>query len=198
MAQNFIDHRLSSRVCTQFRRVLNGRTLVKELLNGSEVRNSYWKMKRYSFHANYAQLGEASQNELTAAFFAADAMRLLFRFRDPGDNKVVSAPLAVQPGTLAAVQLTKRYTFGSVAADRTIQAVRTCKVVDSDGAAVPGTFDSALGLFTPTNNWANKAHFWSGTFDCWVRFASDEFDGTMVVSDLVTADVELVERIAMR
>lgn len=88
------------------------------------------------------------------------------------------------------------YDCGVKLADRTIQAVTTCKVKAAGGATIAGTVDNTLGTFTPAAQWGTGGYTWSGTFDCWVRFNSDEFDVTMKTHDIATTDVNLLEAIA--
>lgn len=195
---NYIDHRVSERASRNFRRITTGKTDITPLDNGDENRNARWKYKQMRFVANFALMGVSSQNEITGAFYAANASLLLFRFRDYGDYRVTDAPLAVVAGTSNPVQLTKRYHFGPAYADRRIQAVSTCTVLDGSDNVVAGTLDNVLGLFTPSAPWGDTPHRWNGTFDVWVRFADDEIDLTMVVGDITTTDIELVERRARR
>lgn len=195
---NFIDHRIGARVSREFRRVATGKTDITPLDNGDEIRNARWKYKKLKFTASYAMLTPEAQEELTSAFYAANAQLMLFRFRDHGDYKVAGSPLTVVQGTTYPVQLTKRYYFGPTYADRLIQAVVKCNVMDAGGNAVAGTLDTVLGIFTPDAEWGVGQYKWSGTFDCWVRFGSDEFDMTMLTLDIATADVELLEMRARR
>lgn len=195
---NYIDYRISERASRSFRRLTTGKTDIVPMDNGDEQRNARWKYKLMRFVANFVLLGESSQNEITGAFYAANAARLLFRFRDYGDYRVTNSPLTVVAGTRTPVQLTKRYSFGPAHAERLIQAVSTCTVLDGDDDVVAGVLDNVLGLFTPDANWGATPHRWSGTFDVWVRFADDEVDLTMMATDLTTTDIEFVERRARR
>lgn len=191
---NYINHRLSARASREFRRVAVGKTDITPLRTGGEIRNAAWKYKRMKFSASYALLTREAQEEIISAFYAANGPLLLFRYRDYGDYQVKDSPLVVSVGTKTPVQLTKRYTFGSAYADRMLQAVNKATVKSAGGATITGTLDTALGLFTPDNNWPSGTPTWSGTFDVWVRFESDEFDMTMHTLDIATADIELVER----
>ena len=194
---NYIDYKIGARVSTEFRRVITGKTDIVTMANGRERRNAAWAFKKMQFSASFALLSPEAQEEIASAFYAANAQLLLFRFRDYGDFQVTDSPLVgVQPGTTTAVQLTKRYTFGPAYADRTIQAVTTCTVKADGGATIVGTVDNALGTFTPAAQWGTGGYTWSGTFDCWVRFNSDEFDVTMKTHDIATTDVNLLEAIA--
>ena len=195
---NFIDHRVTARVSREFRRVVQGKTDIVALDNGDEIRNARWKHKLRQFTANFAMVSEEAQEELSSVFIVAQAMLLLFRFRDHGDYLVKDSPLAVVVGTKEPVQLTKRYKFGPAYSDRMIQAIAKCNVTDAGGNAISGSIDNVLGIFTPFDNWPVGGAKWSGRFDCWVRFASDDFDSTMQQLDISTADVELVERRAKR
>lgn len=195
---NFIDHRISKRVSAEFRRVVQGRTDIINLDNGREIRNARWSQKKLQFTANYALLSRQAQEELASAFYAADAMLYLFRFKDHGDYKVINSPLAVEDGTKTPVQMTKRYSFGVMQHDRIIQAVVNYEVRDASNAIITGTMDDSLGIFTPDDDWPAGGVTWSGEFDVWVRFGSDDFDSTMHTLDIATADVELREQRATR
>lgn len=197
---NFIDHRISTRVSSSFRRVITGKTDIVMLASGRERRNAAWKYKRMKFTANYAMLDEDSQIEIASTFYAANAQLLLFRFRDVGDRYAEQSPLvtAALVGTRTPIQLTKRYTFGPTYADRVIQAlVGTPQVFVGGSTPVAGAFDMSLGLFTPDTNWGGGSYTWTGYFDCWVRFNSDEFDATMTTKEIATTDVELIEDTAI-
>lgn len=191
---NYIDHLLSARVSTQFRRIITGKTDIVPLANGRENRNAAWQFKKMQYAATFNMLTAAAQAEVVSAYYAANGQLLLFRFRDYGDYQVAASPLntAAVIGTRTPLQLTKRYTFGSVFADRKIQAAASC-VVSSGGSEVAGAFDGALGTFTPADVWGADVYTWSGTFDVWVRFNSDELDVTMVSLDVSTTDVSLIE-----
>lgn len=190
---NYINHRLTARASRQFRRVLSGKTDIVPLDNGDESRGAKWKFKKMTYSANFAMLSHDAQEELTGAFYAANAMLYYFRFRDPGDYKVTNSPLTTVEGTATAVKLTKRYFFGPVGVDRELQGVTKCTVYDENGDEFPGTFDNVFGLFTPSAPWGAGPYTWSGAFDVWVRFASDDFDMTLQTLDIATADVELKE-----
>lgn len=196
--QNYVDERIDTCVSSQFRRVASGRTEIVELRNGAEVRSAVWRHKPYSFSASFDLLTPEAQIAIASVFHVVDARCYLFRFQDPGDNDVVDSPLTVIAGTRTPAQLTKRYYFGALYSDRMIQAIDTCVVKDEIGTPVDGVLDDALGLFTPDANWGAGPYTWSGTFDVWVRFASDDFDMTMETLEIATSDVELVERRAVR
>lgn len=195
---NFIDHRISARASREFRRIATGKTDIVALDNGDEIRNARWRYKLMRYQASFPLLSQRAQEEVSAAFYAANAMLYLFRFRDYGDYRVENSPLSVVADSTTPVQLTKRYYFGPAWADRMIQAVVTCRVHDAAGEPVEGTVDDALGLFTPAEPWGAGLYTWTGTFDVWVRFGSDDFDMTLHTLDIATSDVELVERRAHR
>lgn len=195
---NFIDHRVSTCVSTEFQRINSGKTDIVTLDNGDEIRNARWKYNKLRFSASYVLLSDQSQNEITTAFYAARAQLFLFRFKDHGDFQATNEPLVVSAGTQAPVQLIKTYRFGPAKAERIIQAIVSATVYADDGVAVPGSLDTALGLFTPAFAWGEGAYTWSGQFDVWVRFGSDQLDMTMKTLDIVTTDVELWEMRARR
>lgn len=199
MTTNYIDYRLSQKATSSFRRVVTGKTDIVSLRSGRETRNAVWAVKKMQFTAKFALLMPDVQDEIYGAYYAANAQLMLFGFRDPGDSKVTASPFVVPAdavGFRSPVQLTKRYSFGPAFADRTIQRVQTCAVLDHTSAPVAGVVDNQLGLFTPTAAWGSGAYTWSGTFELWVRFNSDELDVTMQTLDVATTDVELIEQLA--
>lgn len=189
---NYIDYRLSTKVSRSFNRIVSGKTDIEVADNGTESRNARWKHKQMRYAASYPLLSQQQQEELVSAFYAANAALLLFRFRDFGDNAVLNSPLAVTIGTRDPVHLTKRYTFGPVSVDRKLWAINRCAVT-IDGADFPGVFDRVFGTFTPDADWPDGEVLWSGSFDIWVRFASDDFDVSMMDATTATVDVELIE-----
>lgn len=195
---NYIDWKLSQRASSSFRRVVTGKTDIITMANGKERRNAAWEFKKMKFTASFALLKPDAQDEVLNAFYAANAQLLLFRFRDVGDSKSKDSPFntTAAVGTTDPVQLTKRYSFGPAYADRVIQAVSTCVVKDDSDVDVSGTFNNVLGLFTPDAAWGSGQYTWSGTFDLWVRFNSDEMDVTMQTLEVATTDVELCEQTA--
>lgn len=198
MTANYIDFKLSQRASSGFRRVVTGKTDIVTMMSGRERRNAAWAFKKMKFTASFAMLLPDAQDEVLSAYYAANGQLMLFRFTDPGDSRVLASPFdtSAAVGTTHPVQLTKRYSFGPAYADRVIQAVSTCVVSAPGGALVSGTLDTALGLFTPTSAWGSGQYTWSGTFDCWVRFGSDELDVTMHAIDVATTDIDLLEQIA--
>lgn len=198
MAQNFINHRLSTRASKQFRRIASARTEIVQLANGSEARNAMWKNKPMSYKANFALLTPEARAEVYGAFLVADGMTYLFRFRDPGDYIAKKEPFETVIGTKTPAQLTKRYYFGSFYKDRRIQAIARATIVDVSDNEISGTLDTELGLFTPDSNWASPVAYWNGIHDVWVRFDSDDLDITMETVNISTTDVGLIERIAVK
>lgn len=198
---NYIDYRLSQRATSSFRRVVSGKTDIVSMANGRERRNAAWAFKKMTFTATFALLKPDVQDEVYGAYYAANAQLMLFRYRDPGDYTVAASPILVTSdliGTTTPVQLTKRYSFGPAYADRVVQAVQSCVVMSSGGEVFTGTVDNELGTFTPDDVWGSGVYTWSGKFDLWVRFNSDDLDVTMTTLEVATTDVELVEQIATR
>lgn len=191
---NYIDYRLSTKVSRSFNRIVTGKTDIEVADNGTESRNARWKHKQMRYGASYPLLSREQQEELVSAFYAANAALLLFRFRDFGDNAVLNSPLAVDVGTRNPVQLSKRYTFGPVSVDRKLWAIRRAVVTAvTTGVEISGVVDTVFGTFTPDVDWPADDITWSGSFDIWVRFASDEFDISMIDATTATVDVELIE-----
>ena len=195
---NFIDHRLSGHVSNELQRIVEGRTHIVTLDNGDEVRNACWKYNKLKYHAKFSLLSASAQNEMLSAFYAARAQLYLFRLHDQVDYRADNAPLEVKAGSRDAVQLTKTYTFGTTQAQRLVQAINHCVVSDAKGAVVAGDVDTVLGLFTPKDPWQDGAYSWTGDFDVWVRFGSDQLETAFNRRDVATSDIELWEMRARR
>lgn len=192
---NYIDYLLPGFVSSEFSRIATGKTDIITLDNGDEIRNARWKYPKMQFSADYTLMSPEAREAIVSAFYAARAQLYLFRFHDPGDFRATMSPITPSADTTDAVQLYKRYTFGPSYADRLIQAIRTCTVYDEDGAEVSGDYDAALGLFTPTSSWGSGSYYWSGVFDCWVRFDSDEFEMNMVTREVTNmSSLALIEQ----
>lgn len=189
-----INQRMSQRVANGFVGGPQFSTRVNELANGQELRNKRWAFPKSRFTADIGAFNEKDRDELRNMLYVTAGQWAAFRFRDPTDNVASNQAFATTPGTKNPVQLVKVYTFGGVQAVRRIQGpvANTVKVM-SGSTLIAGTVDDVKGLFTPSNNWPSTSATWSGSFDVWVRFASDYTAITAVRLDLLTANIELLE-----
>jgi len=194
---SFINHRLSRRVAYGFEGGPEWNTRIIELDNGMEVRNGQWAYPRHRYSAQYLHLDETARNAVIHAFHAARGRLYAFRFQDWNDYQANDEMLYVKPGTRTPVQLTKTYRMGNVASVRPIRAIVQATVLNRNQDSIPGNLDSALGLFTPDNDWENDSYTWDGEFDVWVRFDSD-YNAFAISSRsgqelIATASIDLIE-----
>jgi len=188
----FIDARLSTCVALGFSGGPGWSTLIVDLDNGREQRNAQWLYPKHRFNAEYLNFAETERMEILQAFHACRGQLHAFRFKDHNDYKADGESLSPAIGTSTPVQLTKTYAFGSQTAVRLITAP-VAAIVRNAGVSVAGSLAVNTGLFTPSSPWAAGTYTWDGTFDVWVRFASDYNAFTVGNKDAATADVELIE-----
>lgn len=194
MTTGFIDHRLSLKVASGFVGAPQWSTTVSPLANGREKRNQNWQYPLQKYTASIHAFSDAERAEMLGLFYAAAGQWGAFRFSDRVDYIAAAQTIVVPAGTKTPVQLVKNYTFGPTTFSRPIQAPVSGTVALVTGVTpIAGVCDYATGLFTPTSNWPGTPVQWSGQFDVWVRFASDYVPFTAVMSNLLTADIDLLE-----
>lgn len=199
----YIDQRLDECVAYGFSGGPEWSTLIVPLENGREQRNAQWLYPKHRYTAQYMNLQSEARDAVLNTFHAMRGQLHCCRFKDWNDYVATHEQINPDVGTSNPVQLIKSYTFGSETSTRLIQAVVTGIIVaePTPGAPTPvmGTMDKSTGLFTPGSPWADVSdtsgsnYFWTGTFDVWVRFASDYNAFAIGDRDAHTADIELIE-----
>lgn len=165
-----------------------------QLASGREKRNKEWAYPLQKYTASLAVFTPADRAELLGLFYACAGQWGAFRFSDRVDFVASAESITTEAGTKTPAQLMKNYAFGGTTFARPIQAPVSGTVsVVSGGSAIAGTCDYTTGLFTPTDNWPATTAQWTGQFDVWTRFASDYVPLTAIRTDLLTADIELME-----
>lgn len=194
MTTGFIDQRLSLKAASGFVGGPQWSTNVAQLASGREKRNQQWAYPLQKYTASLLAFDDSSRAELLGLFYACAGEWGAFRFRDPVDNTAVNQTMVVVAGTMTPAQLVKNYSFGSTVFARPIQApVSGSVAVSTGGTPITGTCDYGTGLFTPDANWPATPVQASFRFDVWVRFSSDYVPFTAIRSDMLTADIELLE-----
>lgn len=194
MTTGFIDQRLSLKAASGFVGGPQWSTSIQQIASGREVRNKQWMYPLQKYTASLHAFDDASRAELLGLFYACAGQWGAFRFRDPVDNAATAQTLTVVAGTTTPAQLVKSYVFGPSTFARPIHApVNGTVAVSTGGTPIAGICDYGTGLFTPTDNWPDTAVVASFQFDVWVRFASDYVPFTAIRSDLLTADLDLLE-----
>jgi uncharacterized protein (TIGR02217 family) len=180
----FINQRMSRCVAAGFVVADVWQTLIVKLANGREQRNAQHLFPEWRARANYAAFTAEDRLELRSMFLACRGQLHVFRFRDESDGAesytATNQPLLTVGGV---TYLAKAYTFGSETAYRLIQAPVTATL---SGA---GSVDMNTGVVTGSS----PGDTWSGTFDVWVRFDSDENQITAETQSFHRTDIGLVE-----
>lgn len=192
--QGFIDQRLSLKVSSGFTGGPQWQTNVVPLASGREVRNQDWAYPRQKYSAQLTAFDSDDLAELLALFYACAGQWGAFRFHDPVDWLATGQTMIVAAGTKTPAQLVKNYTFGPTTFARPIQAPVSGTVsVSTGGTPIAGTCDYTTGLFTPTDNWPATPVQATFQFDVWVRFTADYVPFTAIRSDMLTANIDLLE-----
>jgi len=169
-------------------------TVVIDLENSLEQRDSKWKYPRHKYSATFDNMDDADRDRIIEVFHACRGKRHAFKFKDWNDFTAQNEPLLVSSGTTNVVQLYKTYQFGVAFTIRPIQTVSAeTRIYDSLGEVVPGLLDINLGTFTPSGAWGEGPYTWSGEFYIWVRFQDDYNAFTINSWRASTAQIELQE-----
>lgn len=152
------------------------KTLITELQNGDEYRNAEWIECRHRAVAPYLNISKDAYREIKRMFLVCRGMLHAFRFRDELDYQASSELFALGDGAETVFQLLKVSTADGVEYQRNVYALADVPVITVDGTPTTAfnvnlrtgqiRFDAA-----PANNAVLR---WTGTFDLWVRFATDE------------------------
>jgi uncharacterized protein (TIGR02217 family) len=178
----FINTRLPQRLLAGFVIGPRWQTELVEMDNGRERPDAKWLYPRYEASGSLGALNAEDRQALRTLFMACRGRKNAFRVRDPLDWTATAQPLVTVGGV---TYLAKAYTYGSETAYRLIQAPVTATL---SGA---GSVDLETGIVTGADP---ETDTWTGTFDIWMRFESDWNAVNAITPDVVTADIELVER----
>jgi uncharacterized protein (TIGR02217 family) len=192
---SFVNKRLPLRLGAGLRISPTWKTRVTMLDNGREVRNREWL---YPIWRAWGSLGAFTPDDRVAMrrwFVAMAGRHMAFRVRDPLDFTATDEVIAPSIGTSTPVQLLKTFAIDGLAGVSVlIQApVDGSVTVYRNGSPVTCTVDDETGLVTPAAPWAAGDYTWSGQFDRWMRFDSDENAVQANALNAYTADIELVE-----
>jgi uncharacterized protein (TIGR02217 family) len=154
------------------------RTLVTELQNGDEYRNAEWIECRHRATAPFLNISKDAYREIKRMFLVCRGMLHAFRFKDELDNTASDEVFAIGDGTTDEFQLLKVSVADGVEYQRNVYALRI-------GTPPTITVDEVPTTAFTVNDRTGKVLFdtppppgsvlrWSGPFDLWVRFATDE------------------------
>lgn len=171
------------------------RTRIKELKSGVERRNGEWERPLGRYSVIYRNLKQNDSDLVVAAHHACMGSLIGFRFKDWADYQAVNEVIGYGTGAAQTLQLTKKYTFGSLSNYRTIFKPVTSIAVFEDGAPLAAAVDYTTGEVSFTAA-ASAEITWTGEFDIPVRFASDDMSfsvDSMADQFILNNDVELLE-----
>lgn len=140
-------------------------TNVVTMNSGNESRDSVWSLERGEWEVSQAAKLPAKYEPLQAFFRVVKGRGYSFRFKDWTDFSAASGQglfIDASDDSPPTRQMIKRYTFGSEIFDRVITKPISGKIT-TDAVSL----DYNTGI-------AASGTFWSGEFDCHVRFDTDK------------------------
>lgn len=171
------------------------RTQIVELQSGRERRNAEWSRARHKFTAPFNNISKAAYRNIKQMHLVCRGMLHAFRFRDELDYQAVNEQFGTGNGTRRDFQLAKISTLDGLSYTREVFALVTVPVITVNGSPT-----SAFAVNTRTGKVifdsapANGAVLrWTGEFDIWVRFATDDLPFSIDNIDAVNGSVSLIE-----
>lgn len=171
------------------------RTNIVELQSGAEHRNAEWAEARHVYSAPFQNIDIASFRALKRMFFACRGMLGAFRFRDELDHSAVDEVFGVGDGVTTRFQLRKISEVDGASYARNVYALASAPTITVSAAPT-----SAFGVDLRTGEIEFDAPpalgavlRWSGTFDVWVRFATDTLRFSLDNIDATNGTIEVIE-----
>lgn len=170
-------------------------TNIVTLQNGREKRNAMWRQPRHKFSAPFLNISQEAFRAIKAMFMVCLGQTKAFRFRDENDFEAENAQFAVADGSSLTYQLGKLSLLGGQNFFREVYALAGNPVITLNGV-VTGAFTADLDrgtitFLTPPE--IGTVLRWTGDFDVWVRFATDEINFTLDNPNATNGSVELLE-----
>lgn len=171
------------------------RTNIVELQSGDEHRNAEWAEARHVYSAPFQNIGIDSFRALKRMFFACRGMLGAFRFRDELDHSAANEVFGAGDGTTALFQLRKISEVDGATYSRNVYALASTPTITINGTP---TTAFSVNLRTGEVEFDSPPTLgavlrWSGTFDVWVRFASDSLRFSLDSIDATNGSVEVIE-----
>lgn len=171
------------------------RTQIVELKSGRERRNAEWSRARHKFTAPFNNISKSAYRNIKQMHLVCRGMLHAFRFRDELDFQAVNEQFGTGNGTRRDFQLAKTSTLDGISYTREVFALAAVPVI-----TINGTPTSAFAVNTRTGKVifdsapADGAVLrWTGEFDIWVRFATDDLPFSIDNVDAVNGSVSLLE-----
>lgn len=170
-------------------------TQIVTLMSGREKRNALWSQPRHRFTAPFLNISREAFRALKDMFLVCRGSAFAFRFRDENDYEADQAQFGIGDGTKTRFQLGKTVVIAGQDFFREVYALPSQPVVTVNGSAVSGfTVDLDRGILEFDTPPAPGAVLrWTGDFDVWVRFYTDELNFSLDAPNATNGSVELIE-----
>lgn len=172
-------------------------TQIVQLSNGHERRNAQWSQAKHRYTTPFVNLDISAYREIKKMHMVCRGMLHAFRFRDVLDHEAIDEAIGVGDGTTDTFQLSTTSTVDGVSYVRRVFAIAEIHSVSVAGADVDPvnfTVDMDRGLITfDTPPSPGQLIRWSGIFDVWVRFDTDDLPFSLDNPDATNGAVSLLE-----
>lgn len=171
------------------------KTSVETLENGDEYRNAEWIEVRHAFSAPYLNIKPAAYRSIKQNFLVCRGMLHAFRFVDELDHEATNETFGIGDGVEDTFQLFKRSELDGVSYDRQVYALPEVPEITINGTPTTAfTINLRTGqLRFDTPPALGEVLAWSGFFDVWVRFATDDLVFSLDNPQATNGTVELIE-----
>lgn len=170
-------------------------TQIVTLRNGQERRNAMWDQPKHVFTTNYQNIDKDSFRQIKRMFMTCRGMATAFKFKDWLDYQANNEDFAVGDGIKKTFQLAKTSVTDSIQYFRYVYSIRPDAVVMINDVAATGyTIDNDRGIVTFDTAPANGTVLsWTGEFDIWVRFNTDNLAFDLTNVDATNGTISLAE-----
>lgn len=172
-------------------------TLIVALQNGDEYRNAEWAEVRHEFTAPFLNISKDAYREIKRMFLTCRGMTYAFRFQDELDNTATDEQFGTGDGTTEEFQLKKVSSADGVEYQRNVYAITvgTTPIITINGTPTTAfTLNPRTGkVLFDTPPALNAVLRWSGTFDIWVRFATDSIPFSLDNPNATNGSVSVIE-----
>lgn len=170
-------------------------TNIVPLANGDEHRNADWAEARHEFVAPFQNISVEMVRAIRRMFYVCRGMAYAFRLVDEFDHDATDEAFGTGDGVETEFQLKKISTVDSVEYERNVYALPSAPVIKVAGVTSgTATVNLRTGVVTFSVAPANGAALtWTGSFDLWVRFATDTIPFSLDNRNAANGEVSLIE-----
>lgn len=171
------------------------RTRIVDLANGDEFRNASWIDCRHEASAPFLNISLPAYREVKRMFLVCRGMLHAFRLRDELDYEATAEIFGIGDATTREFQLSKISLVDGVEYVRNVYAMPDVPAITINGTATTAfQFNTRTGRIKFTTAPAAAAVLrWSGTFDLWVRFSTDDMPFSFDDINATNGQVGLIE-----